>query len=321
MSKINIDQLENLVFSGGGVRGLAYVGMIMAFEDTFNIKVSDHFQCFSGSSVGALFALVCIMGLNVSACLEAFQKCGIENIFAKDPTWLLTNYALNSGQSLRSLVLSLLEMNSLNETSTFNDLHERTGKRLVIAVVDILSGSTIYLDHANEGRDMPLILGIMASMALPPLFPPVHYQNGTNLPLLMIDGGLLDNFPLALFPSNSTLGVRTAWYIDPGSPMSDISSYYTRILSILQVSMHSMLTTVQNEYPNSIFIDLGPVKADTSEVDIKEIVFLGYRTSIAKFNGSISNYEEMPMKYINNKRIKLPAYIENWKFSKNTNSN
>jgi hypothetical protein len=306
---MDITKIENLVFSGGGVRGLAYVGALMAFEDTFTIEPYSHFKTFAGTSVGALFALACSIGVKVKDCLEAFQTVGLESIFAKDPSWLLSKYALNSGDALQSLVIKILEMGHFSASTTFGGLYTATKKHLVITVIDIQTASTLYLDHKNEGRDMPVLKGIMGSMALPPLFPTVQHQN-----LMMMDGGLLDNFPLALFPPEKTLGIRTTWYIDSAGPMTDISAYYMRILSILQLTMHSMLCSVQMHYENNIYIDLGPIKADEHTLDVKDVIFSGYRAAIARFNGAVPEAIEKPMKHIT-QTCTLPAYLQACKFS------
>ena len=57
---MDISQLETLVFSGGGVRGISYIGVILAFQDTYAKSMNEHFQRFVGTSVGALFALFCV---------------------------------------------------------------------------------------------------------------------------------------------------------------------------------------------------------------------------------------------------------------------
>jgi hypothetical protein len=308
--QLDITNLDAIVFSGGGIRGLSYVGALMAFEDTYHVKPSEHFKKFAGTSVGSVFALACAIDADIQSAIQTFYTVGLETIFDKNPAWLLTNFALNDGQALKDVVGKMLESKGFSASTTMLELYQKTGRHLIITVIELLTSNTLYLDHTNEGSDMPVLKAMMGSMALPPLFPPVtHISSGTQL--LMMDGGLLDNFPIALFKPENTLGLRTTWYIEPGNPMTDINAYYTRILSILQLTMHSMQTSVSTRYANIIYIDLGPITADSSNVDSKEIIFKGYRSAISKFSNLSPNlFVERPTKFLSAKEVRLPAYIK-----------
>lgn len=273
-----MDGLHTIVFSGGGIRGLAYIGFLLAFQDRYGRSVGAHFTRFCGSSVGALFALFAVLDLEVDAGIALFQKVGLDNIFEKDPTWLVTNFALNSGEALKSLIVALLALRGLAPTVTFAELEARTGKGLVVTAVDLSSASTLYLDAHNQGRDLQVLQVVMGSMALPPLFPPV--QAG---PLLLTDGGLTDSFSIANYEAETTMGIRTSWYIDPAECTADIASYYTRILSILQLSMHAVQASMAVKYPNNVYIDLGPMSASSTAINVQEVIFKGYRASMARF--------------------------------------
>jgi hypothetical protein len=305
---MDITNLDTIVFSGGGVRGLSYSGVLLAFKDTYGVSISEHFKTFAGTSVGAFFALACTISVEVHDALEAFRKIGLETIFAKDPTWLLTNFALNNGDALKSLVVTILASKKISPGITMGELYEKTSKTLVITVVDMLTSAVLYLDHTNEGRDMPVVNAIMGSMALPPLFPPVRHTIGSSQ-LIMMDGGILDTFPLAKFEKEKTLGLRTSWYID-GSPLTDISNYYTRVLSILQLSMHSIQNSITETYPYLIYIDLGAMRSDDASIDPNELVFKGYRAAITRFASANSKpFSEVPTRFLSDKPVPLPAYL------------
>ena len=289
---------KSLVFGGGGVRGLSYAGAIMAFEDTFKKKIHDSFVSFAGTSVGALFALICCLDVKTEDALEILDVIGLHEIFSKDFTWLLSNYALNSGASLSKAVSMLLGLRDLQPDITMSQLHKFTRKNLSITAVNIKNASVIHISHLNC-PDIKVISAIMGSMALPPLFPPVSvHWNDTEL--LLADGALIDNFPIANYESESTLGIRTSWYIEPTNPMADISTYYTRILGILQLSLHSVQSAQCAKYTNLVSIDLGPIKADNPNINVKEFIFKGYRSAIAKFTNEKDSVQQelSPTKYL-----------------------
>jgi predicted acylesterase/phospholipase RssA len=280
------------------VRGLSYAGAIMAYEDTFKKKVYDSFSTFAGTSVGALFALICCLNVKTEDALDILDTIGLNEIFAKDFTWLLSNYALNSGACLNKVVTLLLGLRDLPADITMSQLHKFTRRSLSITAVNIKNASVLHITHLNC-PDIKVISAIMGSMALPPLFPPVsvHWNDSE---LLLADGALIDNFPIGNFECDSTLGIRSSWYIEPTNPMADISTYYTRILGILQLSLHSMQSAQCSRYSNIVSIDLGPIKADNPDINVKEFIFKGYRSAIAKFtNEKDSIHEEIsPTKYL-----------------------
>jgi hypothetical protein len=122
---MNINELDTVVFAGGGTRGLAYVGTLMAFQDVYHKTIGSHFKTFVGTSVGALFALVCLLDIDVTAALDVFESIGLEKIFDRDVTWLLTNFALNNGETLRGLILQFLSMKGLGPVKA-NEIHVDT---------------------------------------------------------------------------------------------------------------------------------------------------------------------------------------------------
>lgn len=306
---VSIENLTTLVFSGGGVRGLAYAGALMAFKDTYAKDAHDHFSTFAGSSVGSLFALVCSLGLNIESTLALVESMGLQVIFQNDPACLLSHYALNSGEALESLLVQLFTLACVNPNITFQELNQKTGKSLVVVVVDLLTSNTMYLDHTNEGQKMSVLKALMGSMALPPMFPPVKIGSE----YLFTDGGLLDNFPIARFEPSKTLGIRSTWYIDPTDPMNDIASYYTRVLSIMQLTMHSIQQQTTEKYENVILIDLGHIMAYNTNVNQKDLIFKGYRSAIARFSGPHILVSENPVKFLPGGPLRLPAYLQEFK--------
>lgn len=268
----------------------------MAFKDTYKKTAGSHFSCFAGTSVGALFALVCCLDLDLSEAIKVFKDVGLENIFQKDPTCLLTNYALNTGTSLESLVHSLLALGSLDAGFTFKQLYEKTKKKLVIAAIDLYTANMIYLDHTNIGADMPVAKAVMGSMALPPLFPPVAFSKGRSR-LLLTDGGLLETSPVALFDSSKALLLSSLWYID-NSPINDIAGYYSRILHIMLLGTYDVQEKATKIY-NSIDVDLGSISPDSTDIDVNQIIFIGYRAAIERLTSKEYSREAYdPTKFI-----------------------
>jgi predicted acylesterase/phospholipase RssA len=306
MNYLTISELDTIVFSGGGVKGFSYIGIMMSFFDTFKITVGSHFKTFAGTSVGALFALVSFLDLDTRECLKVFQEIGLDSIFSKDPSCLISAYALNDGKHLETLITNILSLASLGPNTTLKDLREKwPTKRLVVSVIDLMNANTLYLDFENIG-DIPVAKAILGSMALPPMFPPVPYGKG-KCKILMTDGGLLENSSFALFEPQSTLVVSVTWYIDK-SPIQDIATYYARIVSILQLGTHDVQERILSKYPFKIIVDLGDVRVDQTNVNINEIIFAGYRAAAARVD--TTNYNPAKFLLKENEEILKSSFLK-----------
>ncbi|WP_214226957.1 patatin-like phospholipase family protein [Pedobacter sp. B4-66] len=155
-----------IVLSGGGIRGVAHLGVLKAFGNA-GIKFSHISGTSAGSIAGALFA-------------SGIDPEDILNIFIK--TKLL--------KFLRPAVGSLGIVNIENTSSLFkeyfpDDRIESLKIPLTIATTNFSKGELVYF---NKG---PLIRSIQASSCIPGIFRPIMIDDE-----MYVDGGILNNFPV-----------------------------------------------------------------------------------------------------------------------------
>ncbi len=168
-----------LVLGGGGVRGIAHIGVIKALR-ALEIPVG----AIVGTSVGAL-----IGALHASAVPpEEMEKvaCGLvrRDLFDLDVRGLLWRRgrvaALYKGERLRAFVERVLPVR------WFGDL----ALPLYVNAVNLLTGEHVVFGGPGT-RDVPIVDAVLASCALPGLLPPVRIGEG-----LFADGGVADSLPL-----------------------------------------------------------------------------------------------------------------------------
>lgn len=154
-----------LVLSGGGVRGMAHIGVIKAMQE-FGIEAT----VVAGSSVGAL----------VGALYSADKSIEDMLHFFKDTPLFKYNYFAVAKPGLINTERFIGAFQEYFPEDNFSAL----AKDLHIVATNLEEGEEIFI---NKGE---LILPLLASAALPPVFSPVHY-NGA----LHADGGIMNNFP------------------------------------------------------------------------------------------------------------------------------
>jgi NTE family protein len=161
-----------VAFSGGGVRGLAHLGVLQVLEEA-RIPV----DLLAGTSMGGIVAGVYAAGVPLEKVIEFSTKVGLMDLAARDRRWLGLFGHAKMGKLLADLLGS--------EDITFEDLQIPTA----VVAVDVETGEMVILDRG------PLIPALMATSAFPILFSPVHYVDKLTDHWL-VDGGVVNNFPV-----------------------------------------------------------------------------------------------------------------------------
>jgi len=196
---------ENLCLSGGGIRGLAYVG---AIEELEHMGLLSNFKRFAGTSIGSIFAALLACGFTADEIQEVpdtlnlskFHSCilsKIYNIHQKLGMYSLDDLEQQMRQILRKRV---------DPDITLKCLFEQTEKELVIVSCCINRQEPVYFHHAAY-PDVKLIDAIICSISVPFVFQPRKYtfsdmygRHGVHdTSDYYIDGGVVENYPIWVF--------------------------------------------------------------------------------------------------------------------------
>ncbi len=252
----------DLVFEGGGAKGMVFVGAIQEFE------AREHsFDRLLGTSAGAITAALLAAGYTAQEMLEALNErannqpifvtfLGTPSGFSQDEIhesvtykflkdvnmplvpefiedkldhWLINALMKQSGyRSLFSFVerggwfsadkfVEWLQKKLDTGANagqprkfshmTLRDFFDATGTQLSMVAADTSAQRLLVLNHITA-PDCPLVWAVRMSMSIPLLWPEVEWQAawGTYRGIdmtnhLIVDGGILSNFPLELFVS------------------------------------------------------------------------------------------------------------------------
>lgn len=177
-----------LTLSGGGIKGVAHVGLLKAFDE-YNIKPAFVTGTSAGAIVGGLYAA----GYDWETILDFFRKTSI---------FKLSRYARSKPGILDSLKFA-------NDLATYfpEDSFETLQLPLSITATTVISGEQHIF---NSGS---LIKPIIASASFPGVFTPIDID-GT----LYFDGGVIDDFPVEPLVQNCDYIIGS--YVNPLSAMS-----------------------------------------------------------------------------------------------------
>jgi len=184
-----LKKTQNIVISGGGVNGLCHVGALRVIESLLDLPISSHFKGFAGTSIGSLLCLGLVCSCSIHTLYKYFQTFKIQ----------LDNMMNNAGSfyPLDTIIDLILPFQHI----TFAQLFSQTNKHFIVVATDISNIHIQFFDHI-ETPNVLVKHAILASMAIPGLYPPVSIGNS-----LYVDGGIALNFPFSAFIKKHTIGL------------------------------------------------------------------------------------------------------------------
>lgn len=238
----------NGVFEGGGVRGIGYVGAACGIEEG-----GYEFVNLAGSSAGAIVAALLAAGYGCEELKREMESLDYMKLKGKN----LVDYfgavgrilsifftlGIYNTDYLEYWIDGLLEKKHMRR---FGDVKE-SGKKLKITVSDLTKKRLLIfpddLEHFDVDPDMfSIAAAVRMSASIPIFFEPVRWRDGKGIRHLMVDGGLLSNYPMWVLDDGKTMPKRPTFgfqFIDeketrtvhscPANP--DIAEYLKAIVS------------------------------------------------------------------------------------------
>lgn len=195
---------RNLIFEGGGIKGLAYIGVLDVLYSKESIL--PNIKRVGGTSAGAIVALLVGLNYSLDEIIEELSNLDMKEF--TDDDWgiifdtsrFLIKYGWHKGDKIQKWIEERIKYKTGNPHATFADI-KKSGqfKDLYIIGTNVNSHFSEIFSHENT-PDMSVARAVRISMSIPLFFEAVSY-NGD----IYTDGGLLMNYPVKLFDRESYL--------------------------------------------------------------------------------------------------------------------
>jgi NTE family protein len=201
----------DIVFSGGGMKGLAFLGAYEAIE-----AKGLRWKRLAGTSAGSLIAALIAAGYTSKEMIELLDGLELQ-CFLDERKYLLPfsvwkwvriywRMGLYKGEALQQWLEEILAARGIK---TFADLPKES---LYIVASDVTNGRMLILpdDLPQYGMDpasFPVAKAVRMSISIPFFFEPVKLQTKEGK-CVIVDGGVLSNFPLFLFDEEKKVKKR-----------------------------------------------------------------------------------------------------------------
>ena len=187
--------IKNLIFSGGGFKGWAYIGTIKALNEY--IPYSKIEQVI-GVSIGALFGLLYILQFDTDFLLDFMINLNFKDLVDIDLDSILINQSLLSGIKFKEFLKEIISY-KIDSEITFNELKRYSKILFTVNAINIGDSKLEYFNYLLT-PDIKVLDAIMASCSLPLLFP--SYQINEKY---YFDGGIVNNCPIDMVDELFTL--------------------------------------------------------------------------------------------------------------------
>lgn len=254
-----------VAFGGGGARGVAFIGVMRAFEE---IGVTIDF--ISGTSAGAIVGALVAHGKNSEYLEKTVKNLKIKDIRNSKIIWK-PSYAKN----IENLLLRLFGKDLM-----FSEL----SLPFTAVCTDISSGKEVHIDSGSVAK------AVSGSCAVPALFTPVEYGD-----MMLVDGMLKNNVPADIARK---MGANVVIAIDLHENRG-AGTGSTKLFPLLSSSLGVLLQTnvdAKLKYADLVITpDLDRFKA-TKLTEIDEMIKQGYESVMARKEEIISLLSKKPRK-------------------------
>lgn len=208
---------KNLVFEGGGVKGIAYVGamQVLAMEN-----ILEQIVRVGGTSAGSINAVLFAAGYSNTEVLKILKSLDFNDF--KDDSWgalrdmrrLRAEFGWYKGDYFRDWIGELLKKKTGSANITFKSLVEHSGKELFVYASNLSTkfGEVYSPEHAPRMR---VVDAVRRSMSIPLFFRAVRDDRED----VFVDGGVINNYPVKIFDRQK--------YLEDGS-LERIPDYYKK---------------------------------------------------------------------------------------------
>ena len=203
--------IKNLVFQGGGVKGIAYAGALEVLEEA---KILDKVERVAGTSAGAITA--CLLALKYDA--ADVKQIIFNTQFKKfedgwNPFRVISKYGLYKGDYFRNLMGTYVKKKLGSKNATFKDLHAKTGMDLRVFATD-LNTKNVREFSVAQTPTVAVADAVRASMSIPLFFQAFRFPKNNPNNHIYVDGGTVLNYPITTFDDETPLEETLGFHLD-----------------------------------------------------------------------------------------------------------
>lgn len=194
--------IDTLIFSGGGVNGITFIGCISVLEELKEMKkINFDLKEVCGVSVGSIISFLLCIGYTAKELKDEVLEKDFNRLL-KIQIFNMYDFGLDKGDRMIEWMESLLlrKLNKHREI-TFKELFLITETKLTIMAANLNKNvlRVFNVDHTPNARVLDVI---RMSISVPFLFTKCMYENE-----IYVDGGLIQSYPITWYRKDRVKGI------------------------------------------------------------------------------------------------------------------
>ena len=206
MANVKEYKFKNLVFEGGGIKGLAYAGALKVLDEK---GITKQIVRVGGTSAGAITACLISLGYTPKDIHNILENTDFERFKDDSPFFIpnivriLRDYGWFKGDVFKKWIVNIITK-KLGKDVTFKELADMRDshgtKELYVITADITKTKEIIFSH-EKYPNIRISDAVRMSMSIPLFFASIKSFGD-----VFSDGGLYNNYPINLFDDGKYLG-------------------------------------------------------------------------------------------------------------------
>ncbi|NOQ72146.1 MAG: hypothetical protein GQ574_09100 [Crocinitomix sp.] len=239
-------KIENLVFEGGGVKGIAYAGALQALETKNILK---DVKRVAGTSAGAITAALVSLKYDAATITKVVNETDFKTFEDHwNPLKVVTKYGLYKGQVLLEFIEKFFTDIGLSKSCTFQDLKDKGYLDLKLFASDLNLQEAREFSFATTPNTI-VAEAVRASMSIPIFFRAWKFSNKIPDEHIYVDGGVTYNYPITAFDTDGanpqTIGFHFGKLNQAKEP-SDLD--YDHIVDYVKTVFNMLLDSQKIDY-------------------------------------------------------------------------
>jgi predicted acylesterase/phospholipase RssA len=203
LTETEVVPYDNLVLSGGSVRGLCHIGAIKKLIEAKLLDLSK-LKAVAGTSAGAIVCLFIVLGYTIDEMWEYIMSIDVSKLVSLDFAVFAKKFGVDSGQKFYNIIDEIIQKKTNNRHINFKDLYDKTGVHFTVVGSCLTTKSEVHFDHISNPT-FRVSTAIRISISMPGIFAPIEVEGKSY-----VDGGMLNNYPMNCIPKDQldkTIGI------------------------------------------------------------------------------------------------------------------
>ena len=275
-----VNKYKNVIFSGGSIRGLSYIGCLKSLEEH---NLVDSIQTYVGISIGSIMSTLIYLGFNSTELFQlmmAIKLDELKNIDADNIIDFFKHFGVDDGSKFRKLIEVCIRKRGFKHDINFLEAYKIINKKLIIVGSCLNTQSADYFSWETT-PDMKIVDAIMASISIP-----FYFTMKTYGEFSYGDGGLIDNYPIQLFKEelDETLGFLICENVTTYNKVDGIDKFTLSVISCMNNQLQKLYLELYRKYTVLIHLNYNCLQFKLTDKEKLHIINTGYQETNKYFH-------------------------------------